>query len=368
MKKRILLVSSGRLDRSGVPSVIMTIVRALHQECAFDIMLSSPDEGELEQEFLGFGGRIIRYRKKQFRLSVLNRAADFFRPISLYFITGKVLRANGPYDCVHCHNEFDMAGSLAAAAKVKVPVRIGHVHKTWNEHCGSVSRLYRKLCRKSINHYTTARLGCSHQANDAFYGKDVSAQVLYNPYDNHRFYFRNRPLQEENTIRIAQVGYFCDNKNQLFTLEVFRHLLSAYPDATLTFAGFTEGKYGTAVREKIRTFGLEDRVNLLPPDADIPAVLDKCNLFLLPSHAEGFGIVLIEAQAMGLSCYASDTVPRETDVGGVSFLNLSAGPKDWAQAILRERRFLQKKPYNCSAFSADTFVQSIRELYGRACV
>ena len=61
MKKRILLVASGRLDHSGVPSVIMTLVRRLSDEYVFDLLLNaeSGEEGPLEDEFTSFGGEII---------------------------------------------------------------------------------------------------------------------------------------------------------------------------------------------------------------------------------------------------------------------------------------------------------------------
>ena len=363
MKKRILLVSSGKLDRSGVPSVIMTIVRALHEEFTFDIMLSSPQEGEFEKEFLNYGGRIIRYRKKKFGFSLLNTAADFFRPVSMFFTTRSVIRANGPYDAVHCHHEFDMAGSLAAAKRCKVPLRIAHEHKVWNR-CRLASRLFRSLCRRTINRCATARVGCSQLANDAFYGKSVPTQVIYNPYDDRRFFCKTDETCRSDDLHMIQVGYFCENKNQLFSLEVLACIRRSLPSARLTLIGFDQDGYGNLLRDKAAQLSLTGQVEFLPPDEDIPSALRKCSLFLLPSKAEGFGIVLIEAQAVGLSCYASDTVPRETNVGGVSYLPLSDGPEAWAEVILREGRFQEKKPYDCSAFSSETFVNHIRALYG----
>lgn len=361
MKKRVLIVSSGKLDLSGVPSVIMTIVRALHEEYTFDLMLSEREDGELEKEFLSYGGRIFQYRKMHFAARPLQTAADFLRPLSLYRITKKILRDNGPYDAVHCHNEFDMAGSLAAAAKLGVPIRIAHEHKLWGS-CGAASRAFRALCRRTINRRATVRVGCSAQANEAFYGQGAFVQVLYNPYDSKRYSPRGGAVPE-GQIRAVQVGYFCEKKNQLFSLEVFSRLAAACPDARMVWIGRDEGGYGKALRERITALGLDNRVDLLPPDADIPAVLDQSNLFLLPSLTEGFGIVLIEAQAMGLSCYASDAVPRETDVGGVTYLPLSNGPDAWAQTILQEAHYKEKTPRDCAMFSVNTFIRRVRGLY-----
>ena len=278
MKKRVLIVASGGLDKSGVPSVIMTIVRQLRQEYAFDILLSARNVGYFEQEFLDCGGRIFRYKKKRFPIGALNTLADFFRPVSLYFITRRMLAREGPYHAVHCHNEFDMAGSLAAAAVQGVPLRIGHVHKTWAGRGGPLTRAYRFLCRKAINAYATARLGCSSQANAAFYGAEASAQAVNNPYDETRFFPDAGETAENGDIRMVQVGYFCDNKNQRFTVEVLAELLKMGRDARLCLAGDARGAYGKALEEEIRAWGLQDRVTLLPPDTDIPALMKKCNL------------------------------------------------------------------------------------------
>ena len=68
----------------------------------------------------------------------------------------------------------------------------------------------------------------------------------------------------------------------------------------------------------------------MPGDADMPKLLSQSSGFLFPSLHEGFGIVLIEAQAMGVKCYASDTVPRATDCGCVIYLPLKDGAKVWA--------------------------------------
>ena len=364
MKKRVLLISSGGLDKSGVPSVIMSIVRGMSEECTFDILLHTDKEGYFEQEFLSCGGKIFRFNKKKYPLSFLNRLAELVRPIALYGKTRRLLRENGPYDVLHCHNDFDMAGCLAAGAKENVPVRVGHTHKTWNTDGGLVTRTYRRLCRRVINRRATVRAGCSQVANRRFYGENIASQVVYDAYRDDQFVFDPDAAAPGNAPTVIQVGYFCDNKNQLFTLNVFRRLAEKLPQARLCFVGADQGNYGKTLREEAARLGLKDRVEFLPPDADLPAVLRKSALMLFPSKAEGFGIVLIEAQASGLYCYASDVVPRETNVGGVSYLPLSAGPDAWAEAILSEQKYRHKTRYDCSKFSMKAFLDSIRRIYG----
>ncbi|HWQ14135.1 MAG TPA: glycosyltransferase, partial [Roseiflexaceae bacterium] len=67
---------------------------------------------------------------------------------------------------------------------------------------------------------------------------------------------------------------------------------------------------------------------------DIPALLGALDLFIFPSHYEGLGIALIEAQAAGVPVLASRAVPAESDVGLglVRFASLEEGPARWAAA------------------------------------
>ena len=59
------------------------------------------------------------------------------------------------------------------------------------------------------------------------------------------------------------------------------------------------------------------------------------DVFVIPSHFEGFGIVLVEAQSAGLKIYASDTIPNSSKVTDlVEYLSLENTPQEWAKQII----------------------------------
>ena len=72
--------------------------------------------------------------------------------------------------------------------------------------------------------------------------------------------------------------------------------------------------------------------------SDVADLMQAMNVFVFPSLYEGLGIALVEAQAAGLPCVVSDTIPHEaylTDL--VDPEKLSAPEEKWAEKILSMR-------------------------------
>ena len=89
------------------------------------------------------------------------------------------------------------------------------------------------------------------------------------------------------------------------------------------------------VEQKIRELHLEDVVTIMGVRDDIPELLQAMDVFLLPSLYEGLPMVLVEAQASGLQCFASDTITEEViATQRVEMLSLKKSPEHWAERIL----------------------------------
>ena len=93
---------------------------------------------------------------------------------------------------------------------------------------------------------------------------------------------------------------------------------------------------------------------------------------MFPSLFEGLGIVLLEAQASGCFCVASDGVSPEVDRGlnSVHFISLKKNETDWAKEIIEsynnwkepEQKVILKK-YIESGFEINEAHQKLMRIY-----
>jgi glycosyltransferase involved in cell wall biosynthesis len=103
-------------------------------------------------------------------------------------------------------------------------------------------------------------------------------------------------------IVIGQIGRFCEQKNQGFSVDLLRDI----PSATLLFVGC--GPDETAVKTKAAAHGLSDRVHFVSalPYQRIGAFYSAVDAVVFPSRFEGLSLAAIEAIHSGVPFVASD--------------------------------------------------------------
>lgn len=362
-KKRVLLIACNNLRRGGVQSVIMSIVRNMFEHFVFDIVLFTQRKSYYEDEFLSYGGEIFHCQGYVGDNRLLKKADIYTRPKRLTSFAKGLFAKKKNYAAIHCHNAFEAGPFLKAAAEAGIPSRIVHTHVITYD-CKPIMRRLRENYMKMIKQYATAMIGCSKEVCDSMYGD--AALVVSNAFDSKRF---NPALYSEPALRpihLLQVGNFSDLKNQLFTLQIVDTIRMHYPNVKCSLVGFDVGGYQRKIVREIDRLRLEANITFYPHDADTPRLLSEATAFLVPSRSEGFGIVLIEAQAMGVSCYASDCVPITTNCGGCTYLPLTAGAESWADKIIQdyEQSHGRHQNYDVSTFSEEVVMREYTKLYG----
>lgn len=131
--------------------------------------------------------------------------------------------------------------------------------------------------------------------------------------------------------RVITVGRHDTQKGYDYMIAAWEKVHAKYPDWRLSIYG---GGDPTETRQYIRQYNLEDKVEISGFSNDIETEYLGSSFFILTSRAEGFGLVIAEAQACGLPVVTFDTptgpseivndgvdgyvVPRVGDIEGIA--------------------------------------------------
>jgi L-malate glycosyltransferase len=129
-----------------------------------------------------------------------------------------------------------------------------------------------------------------------------------------------RSLGLNGKVVLGTIGRIYWLKNQDSLVRAFA---AVTPDAALVVVGPGDG---AALRRLATELGVSDRVHVIGPRSDVPAVLASFDAYVHPAIAESFGMVTIEAMAMGLPIM-STPVGIALDVVAVDRGVLAASPR-----------------------------------------
>lgn len=110
-----------------------------------------------------------------------------------------------------------------------------------------------------------------------------------------------------SAVKFINIGRFAPEKGQDTLIDAFVKFREKTPDAYLfIIGGYSLSGVYERLEKKIRELGLSDRVIMLFSMPNPYPVLKKCDYFVLSSLYEGFGLVLAEADILGLPVISTD--------------------------------------------------------------
>ena len=199
--------------------------------------------------------------------------------------------------------------------------------------------------RDSLLDAVLTRLASAVIVNSKAVGRRFRAgskvRCIYNGVDLERFGPRRPPAGLRASLGlpagpavIASVGRFVPYKGYTDLLEAARLVRQAGATVHWILAG--DGEQRVELEERRRALGLEAEVHFPGWREDVPDILALCDLFALPSLAEHFGRVLIEAMAMEKAVVATEAggVPEIVIHGETGILVPPAQPKALAEAVV----------------------------------
>ena len=367
MKKRILIVQN-RLSFGGTTSIIMFLVRNLSNEYIFDLFSFDESDDGLEKEFLSYGGSIIRNNKYHISNGKKGKIKKYwYRSFGIF---GKSLKkqVQQHYDAIHCFEENLSAYYLKVAKLLGIEKRIVHynIDHTTKKRTNLINRILENKEIKMVNKYATDIIGCSSKSIPISLLESKKIKKINNPIAEKYSFCPAAP----KALSLLQIGRICDNKNQLFSLEILVALLNKFNSSNLTisFVGQIDDSdrtYYNDLLAYISKNNLQSYVNFYNPTQNLMPLMEQSTFLLFPSKEESFGMVLIEAQSVGLHCFSSLAAPAETNLGGVTYTKLSDGPSMWADKIstFYEQTMGERKNFDTSSFSPKNIIAEYRKLY-----
>lgn len=246
------------------------------------------------------------------------------------------------YDAVHDHTGYRAVFTLLAARLAGVQCRVLHSHTNVAEEWNHPVML--TMLKKLSVFNATQLVACSKKAGEFCFDKK-SFEIIANPIDSTKIErlsneekrsMRKKLNIQDGELVLGHIGRFVQVKNHSFLIELARNLKQQGVPFKLFLIG--DGPLEQEVRDLVIAKNVEDCVQFLGQRADIIKLLQLFDKFILPSHFEGFGIVLLEAQVCGTPSIVSSTLPREVDldIGLLHYLDLQGDIESWLQQIAKK--------------------------------
>jgi glycosyltransferase EpsF len=307
----------GKMDRAGAETMLMNLYRNIdRKKVQFDFITFTLDEGDYDDEIISLGGKI-------YPITASN-------PIDRMFKIKNFLLKNREYKIVHAHMALSNGLHMLSAKMAGVKTRISHSHNTNSGKSGLLNYAYEKISLILNNYISTHKIACGKEAAKYLFGSNTNVMIINNSIDLELYKniarkdknYWNSIKKCNNGIKLLQVGRLIAVKNHYFSLEIARKLRQKEISFTFYIAG--QGPLEDSIREKILEYNLVDCVILLGLRSDVPSLMASADIMLMPSLSEGFPVVLVESQAIGLMSIISNQVPFEVDIGLglINFLSL----------------------------------------------
>lgn len=313
MKRRIVEIAAFEW-RAGIEIFLLDLLRLIDKEqMQIDFLVTNINKGPIDDDINSLGGRIYRISPLSIKFLGLLK---HIKEVNAFFAENKDV------DVVHIHG--NTAISLLDALIVKkngVKTIIGHSHN--NGANKPIDKIKHCICKVMIANCFTNRMACSQSAwNWMYFGKmnPKTDFIVKNGIDITKYEFdsdkrkqmrKSLDISEEEYV-IGCVGRLNIQKNHLFLLESFSKVSKNVKDVKLLLVG--EGELRPQIEKKIKELGLQKKVILTGSVENTADYYNTMDLYVMPSIYEGFGIVLIEAQANGLPCIVSDAISPEAKV------------------------------------------------------
>ncbi len=379
MKKIIHII--GGLNRGGAETAVVNSLEYVNWD-------------EFEYVFLCFGHKrdfdysseILKYpgcRIEFIDYPNISNPINHIKALSSFFEQESTLVENGTSETILHSYTLLHSALVILAAKNRYPI-IVHAHSSSDNSTNSnmIRKLYESLSKQIIRKNKVISVACGSEAGNYLFGKK-DFELVYNgintiDIENSFNYFKlnekkSTEILSSNQNQIFEIGMFgrlVDVKNHEFIINVIDVLVNKRNNNVklhIFGQGELQGKLEKIVVEK----NLEEYIIFEGLSTNVPKEMMGVDIMVMPSKFEGFPMVLIESQALGLKSIISSNISNEVDLGIdlVEFIDLDIDL--WVERIIQliplknqlENKNNHIKEIEENGLSAEKYNSKMEQLY-----
>lgn len=271
-------------------------------------------------------------------------------------------------DLLHANTNFTSEYSGVLSRWTKTPT-IGHIRDI-----EPLGRMGRWTIRQNIK-----VIAISEAVKRYLISEWVSEHQIVRVYDgvDLRQYRPRQPISPDNSIIVGLIGQIGERKGHLYLLEAARRLLQTHPDLRFWIIGkepaHSKEHYTDRLYQYVKENHLEQQIEFWGFRTDIPELLSRLDILILPSLQEPFGKIVIEAMAMAKPVVATNVggVPEIVEDGKTGLLVLPGDSGAICQALqqliedqgMRDQMGREGRKRVEQMFSLEKHVHKIEQVY-----
>lgn len=144
-------------------------------------------------------------------------------------------------------------------------------------------------------------------------GFDKMEKAVMSPLEHETLY-------DNNILKLVTVARFYPQKNHLFMVSALANYIKKHPNVKWFLVG--DGPLKNEIQDRIELLGISKNVVFLGFQQNPLAIVNACDVFVLPSLYEGFSNALLEAAALNKKILVSDA--QTTSVAFLNKLNVGS--------------------------------------------
>ena len=325
----------GVLQSGGIEKYAMNILDSLKESgCQFDYIVENKQKTDWDDYITSRHACVVGILDRNASKNKIKRKLAKYKNIKRIFRDNK-------YDIAEIHMSYPSTLLYCRIAK-KCGIKrvIAHAHSAAYGKVGVLEKVVSWFCRLFFLRYCDFLLAPSNSSGSFMFGKKARFICAKNGISVKEFKFNSEARSDfrkkynigDDTIVVGHVGRFERAKNHSFIIKVFCIFHKNHPNSILLLVG--DGTLKSDIKKLVDTFELTSSVIFLDKTSAIANAMMAMDVFVMPSLAEGLGIVAIEAQTTGLPIVVSNGVPSEAHVTDrCCALSLDMPPIVWSEKL-----------------------------------